>query len=223
MTDAIVLYGDTLRHPNILWRTRFSAPDPVVYIESGDRHILMVGSLEFGRAKKQADVSEVRQFDGPEWRKRYEEGGEFDAHAAGIAGVLNELGTDHILVETDFPIALARALEQHDVVVDVSADLFRMERRRKTPEEQDAIAQTQAAAVASMRAAREMLQQAEIRDGKLWHDGLPLTSEIVIATIEQELLRHNCVTEDTIVTAGPGAADPHVTNTGHLDANTGII
>ena len=223
MTDAIVLYGDSLRHPNIPWRAKFFAPDPMVYIESGDRRILMVGGLELGRARKQAAVSEVRQFDGPEWRKRYQESGEFDAHAAGIAGVLNELGADRVVVEADFPIALARALEQHDMVVEVSTDLFRADRRRKTPEEQEAIAQTQAAAVASMRAARELLKSAEVRDGKLWHDGLPLTSDIVTATIEQELLRHNCMTEDTIVAAGPGAADPHVTNTGHLDANTGII
>jgi len=223
LTDAIVLYGDSLRHPNILWRAKFSAPDPVVYIESGDRRILMVGGLELGRAKKQAAVTEVRQFDGAEWRRRYQAGDEFDAHAAGIAGVLNELGADRIVVEADFPIALARALEQHDVVVEVSTDLFRADRRSKTPEEQDAIAQTQAAAVASMRAARELLKGAEIRAGKLWHDGLPLTSDIVTATIEQELLRHNCMTEDTIVAAGPGAADPHVTHTGHLDANTGII
>lgn len=223
MTDAIVLYGDTLRHPNILWRTQFSAPDPVVYIESGDRHVLLVGGLEIGRARKQAAVSEVRQFDSPEWRERYQSGGEYDAHAAGIAGVLTELGADRIRVEADFPIALARALEEHDVVVEVANDLFRIERRHKTPEEQDAIATTQAAAVSSMRNARELLKKAEIRDGKLWHDGQPLTSAVVVATIEQELLRHNCVTESTIVTAGPGAADPHVSDTGHLDANTGII
>jgi Xaa-Pro aminopeptidase len=212
-----------MRHPNILWRTRFSAPDPVIYIEAGDRRILMVGAMELGRARKEAKVTEVRQFDDAAWRERSRTAGEHDAHAAGIAAVLNELGLEGARVEPDFPVALARALEHHDVRVDVAADLFREERRRKTPEEQEAVAQTQAAAVAAMGAARQMLRGAEVRDGKLWLDSEPLTSDRVITAIEQELLRHNCVTEDTIVAAGPGAADPHVTNTGHLDADTGVI
>ena len=223
MASATVLYGDSLRHPNILWRTKFSAPDPVIYVEQGDRRILLVGSMEVGRAKKQAAVSEVRAFDDAAWRERMANSGEHDAHAATIAAVLNELGTDWARVEPDFPIALARALETHDVVIEVDEFLFREERRSKTPEEQDAVAQTQAATVAAMGAARAVLRDSEARDGKVWHGGKPLTSDDLIKVIELELLAHDCVTEDTIVSAGPGAADPHIANTGHLDANTGII
>ena len=47
---AVRTFVAALRHPNILWRTGFSAPDPVIYIESGDRHILITGSMEVGRA-----------------------------------------------------------------------------------------------------------------------------------------------------------------------------
>jgi Xaa-Pro aminopeptidase len=223
LASATVLYGDSLRHPNVLWRTKFSAPDPVIYVELADRHILLVGNMEVGRARKQAEVSEVRAFDDAAWRERMANSGEYDAHAATIAAVLNELGTDRARVEPDFPIALARALETHDVVIEVDDDLFREDRRRKSPAEQEAVAQTQAATVSAMGAARALLRQAEVRDGKLWQDGEPLTSDRVIAVIEQDLLAHNCVTEDTIVAAGPGAADPHIANTGHLDANTGII
>jgi Xaa-Pro aminopeptidase len=223
LTEAIVLFGDSLRHPNILWRTRFWAPDPVVYIESGERRILLVGAMELGRAQKESNVSEVRQFDQATWRKHFQEGGEMGAYAAAIAEIVNELGGDRVVVEEEFPLALARALELKDVVVEASADLFYTERRRKTPEEQEAVAASQAAAVEAMQAARRLLRGAEIRDGKLWYQGAPLTSDLVIAAIEQELLRHGCRTEDTIVAAGPGAADPHVGNTGHLDANTGVI
>jgi Xaa-Pro aminopeptidase len=223
LAGATVLYGDTLRHPNVLWRTKFSAPDPVIYIELGDKRILLVGSMEVGRAKKEAAVSEVRAFDDVAWRQRMASAGEHDAHAATIAAVLRELGTDRAVVEPDFPIALSRALETKDVVIEVDDDLYREERRRKSPVEQEAVAQTQAAAVSAMRAARALLSQSEVRDGKLWHNGEPLTSDRVIAAIEGDLLANNCVTEDTIVAAGPGAADPHTAKTGHLDANTGVI
>ena len=33
LPEPIVLFGETYHHPNILWRTGFLAPDPVVYIE----------------------------------------------------------------------------------------------------------------------------------------------------------------------------------------------
>ena len=223
MTDAIVLYGDTLRHPNILWRTGFDAPDPVMYVEVGDRQVLLVGAMEYGRARKESRISDVRMPDEAAWRKRYEANGEFDANAAAMADVLREFGAEKARVEPDFPVAMARALELHDIAVEVDANLFRTERRSKSPDEQEAVARTQAAAVASMRAARALLAAAEARDGKLWHDGEPLTSDLVIAAIEKELLAHNCGTESTIVASGPQAADPHCSNSGHLDANTGVI
>ncbi|MDQ6747745.1 MAG: M24 family metallopeptidase [Candidatus Dormibacteraeota bacterium] len=223
MADAILLYGDTLRHPNILWRTRFSAPDPVLYVESGERRILLVGGMEVGRAEKEADVSEVRQFDDQAWRDRLRDGSEYEAHAVTIAGLLAELGTDTVTVEPDFPVAMAMALDARDVVVGVNDDLFRAERRRKSGDEQEAVARSQAAAVSAMRAARAVLHDSEARDGKVWYHDAPLTSDILVGVIEQDLLRHNCVTDETIVAGGPGAADPHTARTGHLDAGVGII
>jgi Xaa-Pro aminopeptidase len=221
--EAVLLYGDTLRHPNVLWRTGFEAPDPVIYLEAGERRILLVGGMEVGRAQKETKGIEVRQFDLPAWRERLREGTEYEAHAVTIAEVLKEFDLDRVTVEPDFPVALAMALDEQDVVVGVNDDLYRAERRRKTPEEQEKVAQTQAAAVASMRAARAVLHDSEARDGKVWYRDQPLTSDLLIGVIEAELLRHHCVTESTIVAAGPGAADPHTSNTGHLDANTGII
>jgi Xaa-Pro aminopeptidase len=180
--------------------------------------------MEVNRAQQQAKVTEVRQFDDPAWRERLRHGSEYDAHAGTIAALLKELGTERVTVEPDFPVALAVALDENDVVVAVKDDLFRDQRRRKSAAEQEAVAQSQAAAVSAMRAARALLRGAEIRDAKLWHQGEPLTSGVLLSVIEQELLRHGCVTPaGGIVAAGPGAADPHMADTGHLDANSGII
>jgi len=223
LPDAVVLYGDSLRHPNVLWRTGFRAPDPVLYVESGDSRVLLVGGMELNRARNESAVKDVRPFDTASWRERMRQGDEFEAHAAAIAEVLTELGADVARVEPDFPVALAMALDEQDVVVKVDAHLFRRDRRQKSAQEQESVARSQAAAVASMRAARKMLAEAEVRDAKLWHAGEPLTSARVRAAIETELLHHDCYTEDTIGAAGPGAADPHCTDTGHLDANSGII
>ncbi|MFN2465981.1 MAG: M24 family metallopeptidase [Candidatus Dormibacteria bacterium] len=224
LAGAILLYGDTRTHPNVHWRTGFTAPDPVIYVESGERRILLVGGMELGRAQKQADVTEVLQFDTAAWRERLRKGSEFEAHAVTIAETLKELGTDRVTVEPDFPVGLAVALDEQDVVVEVKDDLFRAERRRKSAEEQEAVARSQAAAVAAMTAARAVLHDAEAREGKLWYRDAPLTSDVVLAAIDAELLRHDCVAvEGTIVAGGPGAADPHVSNTGHLDAGVGVI
>ncbi|GAC1333087.1 MAG: Xaa-Pro peptidase family protein [Candidatus Dormibacteria bacterium] len=223
MPDAIVLYGDSLRHPNVRWRTGFNAPDPVLYVEAGDARVLLVGGMELNRARKESKIKDVRQFDTAAWRERMRQGDEFEAHAATVAEILAELGADQARVEPDFPVALAMAMDEQDVVVKVDTQLFRRERRHKTADEQEHIARSQAAAVASMQAARRVLAESEVRDGKVWHQGAPLTSARLRNTIEVELFNQGCSAEDVIVAAGPGAADPHCTDTGHLDANTGII
>src|SRR5438132_13207461 len=58
---AVLLFGETYHHPNILYRSGFLAPDPVVVVDRGDGDTTLWASpLEEGRARKEARVSEVR-------------------------------------------------------------------------------------------------------------------------------------------------------------------
>jgi Xaa-Pro aminopeptidase len=223
MTEAILLYGDS-RNATITWRTGFVAPDPVVYLEVDGEGTLLVNSMELGRARQEARVGAVRSYDEFNFTARNREGGERHAYAGMIGAMLEEAGIDRIHVQPEFPVALARALEAADIVVDADQPLFEQERRQKREEEQAAIQRSQAAAQAGLTVARELLRHAEVRDGMLFHGGEPLTSAIVKAAIEVELLRQGCDTpEGTIVAGGPGGADPHKDDTGHLAAGQPVI
>jgi Xaa-Pro aminopeptidase len=224
VSEAILLYGDSYRNPVILWRTGFVAPDPVVYLEAGGKGTLLVSALEIGRARKEARVEAVRAYDDFDFGRRNREGGEGHAYAGMIVALLAEAGVQRVRVQSEFPVALARAVEAADVEVIADAQLFAAERRHKREDELADIQRSQAAAQAGLTQAREMLRAAEVRDGKLYHGGEPLTSAMVSSAIEVELLQHGCAApEGTIVAGGAAAADPHVSDSGHLGAGEGVI
>jgi hypothetical protein len=51
----VLLFGETYHHPDILYRTGFLAPDPVVVVDRGGSDtVLWTSALEEGRARKQA-------------------------------------------------------------------------------------------------------------------------------------------------------------------------
>jgi Xaa-Pro aminopeptidase len=221
--DAIVLFGETYFHPTILWRTGFLAPDPVVYIEVDGEGTLYVSGMELGRAEKQARVGKVARFDDEDFLKRRSGEGELQAFGAAIATRLAAAGVDQVRVEPEFPVALARAIEARDIVVLSDQPLFADERRAKTEAQAEAVRHSQQAAQAALDKVREILDDAEIRDGMLYRDGQPLTSSVLIAAIDSELLRRGCGADGTIAAGGSGAADPHVSDSGHLPAGKGVI
>jgi Xaa-Pro aminopeptidase len=223
LTEAIVLFGESYHHPAILWRTGFLAPDPVVYIEVDGAGTLYVSGLEHGRAEKQARVGTVARFDDADFLKRRAGEGELAAFGAMIAEKLGGAGIDSVRVEPEFPVALARAIEEADIVVLSDKPLFEDERRAKTEAEADAIRTSQQAAQSAIDRVREMLRAAEVRDGMLYSDGEALTSSRLITAIESELLARGCGADGTIAAGGAGAADPHVSDSGHLPAGTGVI
>jgi Xaa-Pro aminopeptidase len=222
VSEAILLHGDTQRNATIFWRTGFLAPDPVVYFEHDGKGTLLVNSMELERARKESRVS-VRSYDEFDFTRLYRESGVRHAYTQMIVALLAEHGVERVQVDPDFPVRLARALEEADVEVIADEPLFQTERRQKTPEQQESVRRSQEAAQAGMTVARELLRNAGVRDGKLYHEGEPLTSAVVIAAIEIELLRRGLAADGTIVAGGPGGADPHTSDTGHLAAGEPVI
>src|SRR5215217_5430144 len=70
----------------------FLAPDPVIYLRVADKSYLAVSSMEYGRAKREAQADEVLSFDElgvMDLAKELKSGGR--ALAAATAGLLEEL------------------------------------------------------------------------------------------------------------------------------------
>ena len=205
----------------------FLAPDAVICLRVAGKRYLAVSSLEYGRAAKEAPVDELLS---------YEELGIFrlarelksgaKAYAAAVANLLEKLGASNspVLVPAHFGVAFADELRARGVTLAPDGKLFESLRRAKTEEEISHIAKTQDAVEAACAHAVEVLKEAEVADdGILKWRGETLTSELLRAEIDMELLRRGCAAEGTIAAGGPQGADPHERGHGPLKAGESII
>jgi len=195
--------GTSSDHKNILWRTRFRSPDPVVVIDEGARGVtLWVNPMELGRARREAHVSRVRS-----WSELTVAPG---SGASGIlAAILREHGLVSVDVEASFPALAADELRCAGIEVRPQAHLYERRRRIKTQREILAIKEVMDAGQDALQRALDLIAAATIADGVLWHDGRELTSTDLIRTVEMRLLELGCGAEDTICCGSPESADPH--------------
>lgn len=222
---ALLLFGETYHHPNILYKTGFLAPDPVIYLERDGKGVLYTNVLEFERARKQSGVPEIHHFfELPSARAWAAAPSELDGFAGTIKEILQTRGVDEVAVEPDFPAYLADRLRQDDIAVQPRPDLFAEMRRHKRPEEITTIATVEAAGLEGLRAALRLIARSRPdSQGILQVGGEALTSERLIAAIEGRLLELGCTTEDTIAAAGPQSADPHAHGTGPIRVGQPIV
>jgi Xaa-Pro aminopeptidase len=205
----------------------FLAPDPVIYLRVAGKGYLVVSSMEYGRAKRDARVDEVLSFDELDVMKLARElksGGR--ALAAAAAGLLDRLDASHspVVVPPDLGVVYADELRARGLTVIPDAGFFASLRRRKTAEEISYIEKTQRAVEEACAHAVEILRESEISDDDtLLYEYEPLTSERLRTEIDVELLKRGCAAEGTITAGGAQAADPHERGHGPLKAGESII
>ena len=215
---------------NQLYLSGFTGPDPflTLYVD-GDIHVL-VGSLEYGRAKTEATADSVERHADYD----YEYGGR-EARNKMYAQFVRDKGAASVSMPPRGPVGTADGLRERGIEVTVDTDdRLQDVRAVKTDTEIEAIREAQRANEAAMRAAEALIADAEVagedapaddgaKAGTLLHEGEPLTSERVTEEIEVTLLRHGCALDQTIVAGGAQAADPHDRGSGPLRANEAII
>jgi len=222
---AVLLFGETYHHPNILYRTGFLAPDPVIVVDRGGADTtLWASALEEGRARNEARVAEVRstvELDVSE--KVRAAGSEQASWGLVLEEVCRRHGLEAVDVDAEFPAVLADHLRAHDVDVRPRTDLYRRQRRIKTDEEVAFITRAETVAMVGTQAAIDAIAAAEIQDGVLTHDGRPLSGQDLVARAESVMLELGCGTEDTICCGGPESADPHRTTSDVLRVGLPIV
>jgi len=205
----------------------FLAPDPVICLRVANRKYLAVSSMEYGRAKREAQADEVLSFDElgvMDLAKELKSGGR--ALAAAAASLLKELKvtSSQIAVPPSLGILYADELRARDLSVSPDARLFANLRRSKTEEEISYIQKTQRAVEEACARAVELLEDSRVaEDGTLLYGNETLTSERLRAEIDIELLKRGCVADGTIVAGGSQAADPHERGHGPLKVGEPII
>ncbi len=221
LTIPLVLVGDSLSHPDLLYATGFMAPDPIVYMQGGRRKVMIVSALEWGRACSETAGRGITVFHpqqlGLDGEKRRDMG-------AWIGAALAGFGSRRILIPSDFPYGIASRLKQRRIGITLLEGEAFPQRRIKTASERAVMRQVQRAAVIAMRAACAMITSATLdRAGRLRHGAVVLTSETVQRRIAETLLRQDCESSGTIVAGGVQGADPHERGHGPLKAGEPVV
>ncbi len=219
LTRPILLIEGGAENANIRYCTGFTAPDPVVCWVSGRSKKLVVSILEAGRARATARVQEV--LTPTELSLKGKARNQLSEWALAL---LRRERCNQITVGSSFPVGVADALRKAGIDIQVSTEPLFPHRRRKTAMEIEQISLTQRVAVRAMRAALKTIRAADVdHSGHLIVDGEPLTSERVRLVIDWELLRGNCIADETIVAGGEQGAEPHERGSGPLYTGQPIV
>jgi len=223
VTHARLIYSASESDANMLWATRFFAPDPFIFIETRGKRYLVMNDLELDRAKSTAAVDKVLSYSyyQKQWQRR---GTQFPSAAQILFDVFGDLKIKRVEVPSTFPVQLADQLRGMKIRVEPRPDPFWPEREFKTKEETRAISESLRAAEIGMEAGIDAVRRTEIqKNGYLYLDGTRLTSEILKRIINTAIMAQGYVPSHTIAASGDQCVDPHNQGSGPIRANTSII
>ncbi len=222
MSEAILIIAASEQEANLYYATKFWAPDPFIFTRIDGQKILVMSDLEVDRARQESKVDQVLSFSDIQAQIRKK-----GADPVGVTDVVDflfkERGVTQVKVPPSFPVALADRLRSMGYTLEVGKEPFFPERMVKSKEEVAAIQETLRRTEEALKAAIDVIRQAEIKNEDLWLKGQPLTSELIRKTLHLTLMGSDCLGRETIVAGGTQACDPHCIGFGPLKAHWPIV
>jgi Xaa-Pro aminopeptidase len=220
----VLIYGDTIRAPELRHEVPVAIPDAFLYAEKGGRRAVILHSLEIPRVREDAPELEIvplESLGADELFAQGKPGWEIELEIALRA--CRELGIEQATVPATFPVGHADHLRANGIEVVVDRDLFDNRRRSKSETELAGIRRAQRASEAALDAARDLLRRASPNGAGLEADGEPLTSERLKRVIEDVFADHEVEGSDLIVSHGPQTAVGHDSGSGQIAPNEPIV
>jgi Xaa-Pro aminopeptidase len=220
----VLIYGDTVRSPELRHEVPVPIPDEFLYAEKGGRRAVILHALEIPRVREDAPELEIvplEQLGADELFGQGKEAWEIQLEIGLRA--CRELGIEQATVPDTFPVGHADHLRANGIEVLVDRDLFNDRRRSKNDTELQGIRKAQRACEAALDASRELLRRAEPNGAGLEVDGDPLTCERLKRVIEDVFADHEVEGSDMIVSHGAQTAVGHNTGSGQIGPNEPIV
>jgi Xaa-Pro aminopeptidase len=220
-TRLIVAASET--DPDMLYATKFWAPDPFIFLERNGKRTLVLSDLEIDRGRKQAEADELVSFNQLE-REVQGKSKKAPPYEKVLAHFLRKRGVRSTTVPANFPLGYAQELAANKIRVHATNGLFWPERETKSEDEVEIIGRALRITEKGLRRAIEVLKASKPGPGKrLRWNGKTLTSEMLRAEIDSTILRAGGIPTGTIVACGDQACDPHERGFGPLYADSLII
>jgi Xaa-Pro aminopeptidase len=220
----VLIYGDTMRSPELRHEVPVPIPDGFLYAEKDGRRVVVLHSLEIPRVREDApdlEILPLEQLGMDELFAQGLKGWEVELELAVRA--CRDLGIEHAVVPPSFPLGHADHLRAVGIEVTVERDQFENRRRSKNETEIAGIRRAQRACEAALDASRELLRKAQPNGAGLEVDGEPLTCERIKRVIEDVFADHGVEGSDMIVAHGAQTAVGHNMGSGQIAANEPIV
>src|SRR5881296_1071952 len=208
---------------DMLYATKFWAPDPFIFLERNGKRTLVLSDLEIDRGRKQADADEFVMFSEIE-REVQRKSKKAPPYEKVLAHFLKKRGVRSVVVPANFALGYATELAANKIRVRATNGFFWPEREKKSEKEVGMMGQALRITERGLKRAIEILKASKPRAGKrLRWNGKALTSEMLRAEIDSAILHAGGVPLGTIVAGGDQACDPHERGFGPLCADSLII
>ncbi len=220
---ARLIFASSEGNADLLYASRFFAPDAFIYFSHRGKTFLVMNDLEIDRARQQARVDHILSLSEEEKKTGAGRKKTFNT-AAVLQSLFSSRKIRSLLVPSSFPLGLADQLRHLGFRVTASSKAFFPEREIKRKDEIREIIKAQRAAEAGMGGAIEMIRQSRISpNGNLIWNGTRLTADFVKQRIANVAMQHGCIASHTIVACGEQGCDPHNEGSGVLRAHQPII
>jgi Xaa-Pro aminopeptidase len=220
----VLIVADTRSSPEMRHEVPLVIPDPFLYAEVGGKRHAATVSFEKGRIEELnlgIEVTPWEKLGADELLDRglrlYEISREVCLRACRTFGLTSAIVPEH------FPTGIADHLRANGIELAVDPEHFRDRRRVKTDTEVAGIRRAQHAAEAAMAAARDVLRNAERRDGGLVFDGETLTCELLKHHVNETFVRHGASADESVVSHGPQTAVGHDMGSGAIAADDVVL
>jgi len=218
----VLIYGDTLRSPELRHEVPVPIPDAFLYAEKNGRRVVAIHSLEVPRLR--GSGLDVLSWDELGWEELLDQGVEREELYLHIAErTCRAIGVESAIVPAGFPIELADHLRAAGVELEPDRELFARRRRVKSETQLAGIRRAQRAAEAAMDRARELLRSADASGDVLMLDGEPLTSERIKHEIGEVFTAHDMAADEMIVSHGQQSAVGHEMGSGPISPHEPIV
>ena len=220
---ALLIVAASETDPDMLYATKFFAPDPFIFLQKNGKRTLVLSDLEIDRGRKQAKADEFVMFSQLE-REVQGKSKKAPPYEKVLAHFLRKRGIRSAIVPSNFALGYAQELMANKIRVRATNGLFWPEREAKSEKEIEMIGRALRITETGLKRAIEVLKASKPGAGKrLRWSGKTLTSEMLRAEIDSTILRAGGIPTGTIVAGGDQACDPHERGFGPLYANSLIV
>src|SRR5437899_1900336 len=133
---ARLIVAASEQDPDILYATKFWAPDPFIFLQRNGKRTLVLSDLEIDRGRKQADADEFVMFSELE-REVQGNSKKTPPYEKVLAHFLRKRGVRSAVVPANFPLRYAEELGANNIRVRATDGLYWPEREAKSDKEID--------------------------------------------------------------------------------------